>query len=85
MVRQLSFELVLRDDFEDAGEEVFGRELWIPVGEHERRFVVANRKDLTAYVSTRPLHASQSQTRMRIRAASGQPQLSFCKGIIRNT
>ena len=56
--RQLSLELVLRDDSKDAGEELFGRELCIPVGEHERRFVVANQEGLAATFlpinSTRP-------------------------------
>ena len=57
--RQFSFELVLRDDSKDAGEDLFGRELWIPVGEHERRFVVANQEGLTA--TFLPIHPTRSR------------------------
>ena len=46
--RQFSLELVLRDDYKDAGKDLFGRELWIPAGEHDRRFVVANQEGLTS-------------------------------------
>lgn len=46
--RQLSCDLVLRGDSKDAGRELFGRELWIPVGENERRLVVANQEGLNA-------------------------------------
>ena len=57
--RQFSFELVLRDDSKDAGEDLFGRELWVPVGEDQRRFVVANQKGLTAVFL--PIPSTRSQ------------------------
>lgn len=56
---QLSFELVLRDDSEHAGRELFGRELQIPVGEHEHRLVVANQEGLNA--TFLPIYSKRSR------------------------
>lgn len=56
--RQWSVEVVLRDDTKHTGRELFGRELRIPVGEHERRLVVANQDGLT--VTFLPINSGRS-------------------------
>ena len=72
--RQFSLELVLRDDYKDAGKDLFGRELWIPASEHERRFVVANQEGLTA--TFLPINPTPPRRQAVLHGPKGKSKLS---------